>query len=47
MSSPLWSREVSPRYGYSSKWSERHSANTAGLETFGLCEGMIMGTVFL
>ena len=41
MLSPLWSREMSPRYGYASKWSERHAAYAAGLGTFGLCDGLI------
>ncbi len=39
--SPLWSREISPQYGYASKWSERHAAYAAGLGTFGLCNGLI------
>ncbi|MFZ7127158.1 MAG: epoxyqueuosine reductase [Desulfobacterales bacterium] len=39
--SPLWSREISPRYGFASKWSERHAAYAAGLGTFGLCDGLI------
>ncbi|MCF8079367.1 MAG: epoxyqueuosine reductase [Desulfobacterales bacterium] len=41
MLSPGWSREISPRYGYASKWSERHAAYAAGLGTFGLCDGLI------
>lgn len=41
MRSPHWSREMSPRYSYASKWSERHSAYAAGLGTFGLCDGLI------
>jgi ferredoxin len=41
MLSPAWSREMSPRYGYASKWSERHAAYAAGLGTFGLCDGLI------
>lgn len=39
--SERWSREVSPKYGYASKWSERHAAYAAGLGTFGLCDGLI------
>jgi epoxyqueuosine reductase len=39
--SELWSREISPKYGYASKWSERHAAYAAGLGTFGLCDGLI------
>ncbi len=39
--SPAWSRQASPRYGFASTWSERHSAYAAGLGTFGLCDGMI------
>ena len=41
MRSPHWSREISPRYGFASKWSERHAAYAAGLGTFGLCDGLI------
>jgi epoxyqueuosine reductase len=41
MRSPLWSREISPNYGFASKWSERHAAYAAGLGTFGLCDGLI------
>ena len=41
MRSPHWSREMSPRYSYASKWSERHAAYAAGLGTFGLCDGLI------
>lgn len=41
MLSPLWRREVSPRYGFASTWSERHAAYASGLGTFGLCEGLI------
>lgn len=41
MRSPAWSREISPQYGYASKWSERHAAYAAGLGTFGLCDGLI------
>jgi epoxyqueuosine reductase len=39
--SERWSRETSPRYGYASKWSERHAAYASGLGTFGLCDGLI------
>ncbi len=39
--SPSWSWETSPRYGFSSKWSERHAAYVCGLGTFGLCDGLI------
>lgn len=38
---PFWSREVSARYGLSSRWSERHAAYVSGLGTFGLCDGLI------
>lgn len=41
MLSPLWQREVSPQYGFASRWSERHAAFAAGLGTFGLCDGLI------
>jgi epoxyqueuosine reductase len=37
----FWSRETSPRYGFASKWSERHAAYVSGLGTFGLCDGLI------
>jgi epoxyqueuosine reductase len=36
-----WRREKSPKYGFASKWSERHAAYAAGLGTFGLCDGLI------
>ena len=39
--SPQWSMEKSPKYGFASKWSERHAAYAAGLGTFGLCDGLI------
>ena len=39
--SPMFSRRVSSRYGFSSTWSERHAAHAAGLGTFGLCDGLI------
>jgi len=38
---PQFSTRVSPKYGLSSTWSERHAAYAAGLGTFGLCDGMI------
>jgi epoxyqueuosine reductase len=38
---PFWSIEVSPRYGLSSRWSERHAAYISGLGTFGVCDGLI------
>ncbi len=39
--SPFWSRETSARYGFASRWSERHAAYVSGLGTFGLCDGLI------
>jgi epoxyqueuosine reductase len=33
--------ENSERYGMASSWSERHAAYSAGLGTFGLCDGLI------
>ena len=39
--SPLWERKTSPKYGYASTWSERHTAYAAGLGTFGLSDGLI------
>lgn len=39
--SPIWERKISKRYGYASSWSERHTAYTAGLGTFGLSDGLI------
>lgn len=41
MLSPHWSREVSEKFGFASRWSERHAAHIAGLGTFGLCDGLI------
>jgi len=41
MLSPMWERKISERYGFASTWSERHAAYTAGLGTFGLCDGLI------
>jgi epoxyqueuosine reductase len=38
---PSWSREVSERFGFASRWSERHAAHASGLGTFGLCDGLI------
>jgi epoxyqueuosine reductase QueG len=38
---PQFSMRISPRYGFSSTWSERHAAYAAGLGTFGLCDGLI------
>lgn len=39
--SPLKNIAISPRYGRSSNWSERHAAFASGLGTFGLCDGLI------
>ncbi|MFX0016975.1 MAG: epoxyqueuosine reductase [Candidatus Hermodarchaeota archaeon] len=39
--SPLWHRTISDKYFIASTWSERHAAYTAGLGTFGLCDGLI------
>ncbi len=39
--SPHFEWVKSPRFGYASRWSERHSAYAAGLGTFGLCDGLI------
>jgi hypothetical protein len=38
---PSWSREIYLRYGFASKWSERHAAYVSGLGTFSLCDGLI------
>ncbi|MBR9980195.1 MAG: epoxyqueuosine reductase [Desulfatitalea sp.] len=38
---PQFSRRISPKYGFSSTWSERHAAYACGLGTFGLCDGLI------
>ena len=38
---PEWSRELSARYGFASRWSERHTAHVCGLGTFGLSDGLI------
>ncbi len=39
--SPFWSRYNEGPYAPCSNWSERHAAYTAGLGTFGLCDGLI------
>jgi epoxyqueuosine reductase len=39
--SPLWERKISQTYGFSSTWSERHTAFISGLGTFGLSDGLI------
>ncbi|MEW6532775.1 MAG: epoxyqueuosine reductase [Thermodesulfobacteriota bacterium] len=39
--SDQWRIELSPTYGFASKWSERHAAYASGLGTFGLCDGLI------
>lgn len=38
---PQWDRATSPRYGFASRWSERHAAHACGLGTFGLSDGLI------
>ena len=38
---PEWSREMSEKYGFASRWSERHAAYACGLGTFGLSDGLI------
>jgi len=38
---PQFIMRISPKYGYSSTWSERHAAYASGLGTFGLCDGLI------
>ncbi|WP_243357709.1 4Fe-4S ferredoxin [Fundidesulfovibrio terrae] len=38
---PAWGRALSPRYGFASNWSERHTAHACGLGTFGLSDGLI------
>ena len=38
---PEWQYQTSARYGYASNWSQRHTAYTAGLGTFGLSDGLI------
>jgi len=39
--SPNWKMEISPRFSFASRWSERHAAYASGLGTFGLCDGLI------
>lgn len=39
--SPVWRRFDEGPYAPCSNWSERHAAYTAGLGTFGLCDGLI------
>lgn len=39
--SPHWTRSDQGPYAPCSNWSERHAAYTAGLGTFGLCDGLI------
>jgi len=39
--SQLWGTRPSEKYFIVSNWSERHAAYTAGLGTFGLCDGLI------
>ncbi len=36
-----WQVKQSGKYGYASRWSQRHTAYVAGLGTFGLCDGLI------
>ena len=36
-----WEQADSARYGFASKWSERHAAHACGLGTFGLSDGLI------
>ena len=38
---PEWSRATSEKYGFASRWSERHTAHVCGLGTFGLSDGLI------
>ncbi len=38
---PEWGRRMSPRYGFASRWSERHAAHACGLGAFGLSDGLI------
>lgn len=38
---PQWDRATSARYGFASRWSERHAAHACGLGTFGLSDGLI------
>ena len=39
--SPHYETKRSKRYDFASTWSERHAAYASGLETFGLCDGLI------
>ncbi|MBU4315689.1 MAG: epoxyqueuosine reductase [Proteobacteria bacterium] len=39
--SPHWKMEMSEKYVYASRWSERHAAYASGLGTFGVCDGLI------
>ncbi|MCP4752122.1 MAG: epoxyqueuosine reductase [Proteobacteria bacterium] len=39
--SPHWNMEMSPKFSFASRWSERHAAYASGLGTFGLCDGLI------
>jgi hypothetical protein len=41
MLSPNWQRETSDKFGFASRWSERHAAYACGLGTFGLSDGLI------
>jgi len=41
MLSPHWQRETSDKFGFASRWSERHAAYASGLGTFGLSDGLI------
>ncbi|WP_242012387.1 4Fe-4S ferredoxin [Pseudodesulfovibrio cashew] len=38
---PQWERAISAKYGFASRWSERHTAHACGLGTFGLSDGLI------
>lgn len=38
---PEFRQLTSPRFGFASNWSERHTAYACGLGTFGLCDGLI------
>jgi len=38
---PQWGRALSPRYGFASRWSERHAAHVCSLGCFGLSDGLI------
>jgi len=38
---PGFAWQKTEKYGYCSNWSHRHAAFTAGLGTFGLCDGLI------